>query len=208
MITARHRTFGRFWRRSEGTAAVEFAFIASILAILVIGTMEVARILFATSVLEGGLREAARFGITGQELDQDARKALVVDIIKAHGAGVVNITDGDVKASSYDNFSAIGQPEPFVDSDDGGPLDNGTYDIGEVYTDVNCNGQWDADQGQPGLGASNEVVLYTVSYDLPMMTGILSPFMGKDGKFPIEASVAVRNEPFSGSTPGCGGGGP
>lgn len=204
MTSTRHRGIGRFWRRSEGTAAVEFAFIASILALLTVGTMEVARILFATSVLEGGLREAARFGITGQELDQEARKALVVQIIKAHGAGVVNIEDSDVTSQSYDNFSAIGQPEPFVDSDDGGPLDNGTYDVGEVFTDVNCNGQWDPDQGKPGLGAGNEVVLYTVSYDLPMMTGLLSPFMGDDGNFPIEASVAVRNEPFSGATPGCG----
>ena len=204
MITARHRAFARFWRRSEGTAAVEFAFIASILALLTVGTMEVARILFATSVLEGGLREAARFGITGEELDQAARKARVVEIIHAHGAGVVNITDSDVTAKSYDNFSAIGQPEPFVDTDDGGPLDNGTYDVGEAYTDTNCNGQWDPDQGKEGLGASNEVVLYTVDYDLQMMTGLLSPFMGEDGKFNVVASVAVRNEPFSGSTPGCG----
>lgn len=204
MIAVRHRTFGRFWRRSEGTAAIEFAFIASILALLVIGTMEVARILFATSVLEGGLREAARFGITGQELDQAARKALVVQIVKAHGAGVVDVTDSDVTTMSYDNFSAIGQPEPFVDTDDGGPLDNGTYDVGEPYTDVNCNSQWDPDQGQAGLGGGNDVVLYSVSYDLPLMTGMFSPFMGQDGMFTIDATVAVRNEPFSGSTPGCG----
>ncbi len=204
MIAARDRTFARFWRRSEGTAAIEFAFIASILALLVIGTMEVARILFATSILEGGLREAARFGITGQELDQAAREARVVEIVHAHGAGVVNVTAADVTTKSYDNFSNIGQPEPFVDTDDGGPLDNGTYDPGEPYTDVNCNAQWDADQGQPGLGAGNEVVLYSVSYDLPLMTGMLSPFLGQDGKFTIEASVAVRNEPFSGTTPGCG----
>lgn len=204
MITARHRTFGRFWRRSEGTAAVEFAFIASILALLVIGTMEVARILFASSVLEGGLREAARFGITGQELDQSARKALVVQIVRAHGAGVVNVTDSNVTAQSYDNFSAIGQPEPFVDSDDGGPLDNGTYDVGEAFTDVNCNGNWDSDQGKAGLGAGNEVVLYSVSYDLPLMTGMLSPLLGQNGKFRLGANVAVRNEPFSGATPGCG----
>jgi len=204
MIASRHRTFGRFWRRSEGTAAIEFAFIASILALLIIGTMEVARILFATSVLEGGLREAARFGITGQELDQDAREARVVEIVRAHGAGVVNVTAEDVKFKSYDNFSSIGVPEPFVDSDDGGPNDNGTYDSGEAFTDVNCNGNWDPDQGQPGMGAGNEVALYIVDYDLPLMTGMFSTAMGQDGKFKIVASVAVRNEPFSGTTPGCG----
>jgi hypothetical protein len=200
MILAAARALSHFGRRSEGTAALEFAFVASTLVLLVVGTMEVSRIMFAISLLEGGLREAARFGITGQEQNQAARKQRIVDIILEHGAGVVKIDATNVQTQVYENFSAIGKPEDFVDTFI--PLNN-AYDVGEPYTDVNCNGQWDADQGRAGLGGGGEVVLYNVDYDLPLMTGLLAPLIGSAGTFRLGASVAVRNEPFFGGDPGC-----
>jgi hypothetical protein len=57
--------------------------------------------------------------------------------------------------------------------------------------------------GRAGLGAGGDVVIYQVNYDWPLLTGLLAPFIGTDGKVPLGASVAVRNEPYEGGAAGC-----
>ena len=92
----------------------------------------------------------------------------------------------------YDSFDDIGEPEPFTDQE---PM-NGAYDAGEPFSDTNGNGTWDADMGTAGVGGPGDVVVYTVSYDWPLLTGMLFSWMGTDGKVPLRASIAVRNEPY------------
>ena len=52
-------------------------------------------------------------------------------------------------------------------------------------------------------GEGGDVVLYRVDYEWPLLVGLLAPVFGNDGKVPLSASVAVRNEPYSESTPTC-----
>jgi len=194
------RHLRRLKERCEGLAAMEFAFVAPVLLLLTLGTMEVGMITFASTLLSSGLREASRFGMTGEEPTSGTRKDEIVNIINANGAGVINITAANIETLIYPNFAQIGEPEPFTDES---TPPNGKYDAGEPYTDINCNNQWDPDMGRAGLGAGGEIVLYTVNYDLEMITGILDSMIGEDGKFPLSASVAVRNEPFPGGGAGC-----
>ena len=198
MIAALRQRLARLKRRRDGVAAIEFAFIAPALLLLTIGSMEVGMIFFGNALLEGGVREAARFGLTGAMPPAGTREDHVVDVVNEHGAGVINITTANVTTLVYPNFTSIGEPEPYTD-------ENGStsYDFGEPYTDINCNGIWDPDMGRAGLGSGGEVVVYTVNYDMPMMTGLLDPMMGQDGKVPLIASVTVRNEPFDQGFPGC-----
>ena len=49
----------------RGSAVLQLAFALPVLATLVFGIFEVSGVLFATGLMEGGLREAARFGVTG-----------------------------------------------------------------------------------------------------------------------------------------------
>lgn len=198
MITALCQRLGRLKRRCDGVAAIEFAFIAPVLVLLTVGTMEVSMIFFGNALLEGGVRESARFGLTGAMPPTGTREDHVVDLVNAHGASVVNITTANVTTLVYPNFTSIGEPEPYTD-DNG----NGTYDTGEPFTDINCNSNWDADMGRAGLGSGGEVVIYVVNYDMPMMTGVLYTMIGQAGKVPLTASVTVRNEPFDSGFPGC-----
>ena len=46
-------------------------------------------------------------------------------------------------------------------------------------------------------------MLYSIDYEKPLMVGFLAPLIGKNGKFPMHASVAVRNEPFEGGDELC-----
>jgi Flp pilus assembly protein TadG len=177
-------------RDDTAGAALEFALIAPILLTFVIGIVEVAMVLFASSLLEGSVREAARYGITGYTLTGQSRETVIRNIVQRHTAGMINMSKVKITYLTYKSFTNIGQPEPFNDANH-----NGIHDPGETYTDVNGNGKWDADMGSASTGGPGDVVVYTVSYDWPLITGYLSGILGV--KIPLSASYAVRNEPWS-----------
>jgi Flp pilus assembly protein TadG len=180
----------QLWRDASAGAAVEFAFVAPVMLLFVIGIVEVAMVLFTWALLEGGVREAARYGITGYTLAGQTREQLMRAIVGKYTVGMVDMSKVTVTSLTYKSFANIGQPEPFNDANH-----NGTRDAGETYTDVNGNGKWDADMGASGAGGPGDVVVYTVSYNWPLMTGYLAQQMGL--YIPLSASYAVRNEPWS-----------
>ena len=186
--------------------ALEFALVAPIIITTVVGIIEVSMILAVASLIEGGLRDAARFGITGYVPAGTTREDHIKQIISDATVGLVDINAMNISTLVYPSFGDIGQPEPYTDVNG-----NGSYDAGEPFTDINGNGQWDADMGAAGLGGPGEIVLYKLDYDLPTMTSLMSTIIGgADGKITLKASVAVRNEPYpptrgSGGTGGTGG---
>lgn len=182
----------RVVRAEEGTAAVEFGFVLPVLIMAVAAVIDILGILFATALMEGGLREASRFGITGFDPAGQSRKEKIVELVNRAGVGLITVQAGDVSTLVYSSFENIGQPEPFVDDNPA----NGVYDLGETFNDINGNGQWDADMGAAGVGGAGDVVVYSLEYQWSLFTPVLVPFMGTDGKVPLKASVAVRNEPY------------
>lgn len=109
---------------------------------------------------------------------------------------MVQIDASNITTLVYPNFTSIGEPEPYADTNG-----NGVHDFDEPYTDINCNAQ--RDKGKSGLGHGGEVVRYSIDYELRLMTGLLAPLPGQDGKFPLAATVVVRNEPFDDGDPSC-----
>jgi Flp pilus assembly pilin Flp len=192
-----------FWRDRRGVSAVEFAIMGPVLILIVTGIMEVSMVLAVSSLIEGGLRDAARFGITGYVPPGSTREAQIKAIIGSATVGLVDMSKAEIQTLVYPSFGDIGQPEPWDDQNS-----NGVYDVGEPYTDINSNGQWDPDMGAAGLGGPGEIVLYKIKYDLGLMTPLLTPIMGgADGKVSLRASIAVRNEPYPESSGGSGSGG-
>lgn len=176
----------------DGATLVEFAFALPLVLMIFLGMFEVAMVMFVSTSVEGGLREAARYGITGQGSDAAAREAAILGIIEDHTFGFIDLDEAEVTFMVYDSFSNVGQPEPW-DDDDG----DGVWDADESYTDVNGNGQWDEDQGTAGLGDAGAVVRYTIAYDWILLTPYLAALLGDEGVFHMSASITVRNEPFS-----------
>lgn len=183
-----------------GTAALEFALALPVVLVLVTGAIEFAIMSFTSALLEGGLREAARYGITGSNPDSGTREQEIVRIVNEHAAGLFTITTANVDTKVYTDFSSIGQPEPYTDENG-----NDEYDLGEPFTDVNCNSQWDEDMGLAGAGGGNEIVLYTINHQFNTLTGFLDPIIAPSGSVAMQASVAVKNEPFPGSATVCSG---
>jgi len=182
----------------SGTAALEFAFALPVVLTLIVGTIEFSILSFANALLEGGLREAARYGITGLDPDSGSREDRIVEVVNEHAAGLFTITASDIETRVYQDFSDVGEPEPYTDTNA-----NLQYDEGEPYTDVNCNEQWDEDMAAAGVGGGNDVVVYTITYQHNTITGFLDPIIAPSGTVTLEASVAVRNEPFPGGSSVC-----
>ncbi len=176
----------------RGVAALEFAFAAPVVIIALLGALEFSLLMFGNTLMEGGLREASRFGITGHVPAGSTREEHIVDVIASNTIDLIDMTTAVLTYKIYPSFGDVGKPEPFVD----GLPANGTYDPGEEFTDINGNGQWDSDMGKAGLGGPGDIVLYTVSVNWKMFTPIIGALVSTDGILKLESSIAVRNEPY------------
>ena len=185
------RLFKPFLKDENGSPSVELALAALPLVMMVVGTMEFGMIMFTSTLMESGLRDAARFGITGEVPDAQSRLERIIDIIGERTLGLVDMEEAEIQVLVYDSFGDVGRGEDFVDGNA-----NGAYDAGETYTDENANGQWDADVGAAGAGGSGEIVVYRMNYAWPLLTPLVGHVIGNEGGFALRAAVAVRNEPW------------
>lgn len=184
------RRIARFSRNKDGAALIEFALIGPIFLFLLIALFETALVFLASALLEGGIREASRFGITGRT-DLGARDAVIQRVIEDNSVGLLNANDIEVTSEVFESFDDIGLVEEFDDANG-----NGLRDPGENFTDTNGNGRYDNGEGVPGVGGPQDIVLYSVTYDWQLITPFLRPLVPPDGIIVLQARTAVRNEPF------------
>ncbi len=190
-VAARKKGIHPLHRDEQGATIVEFALIAPTLMLFVMGIIEVAMVLFVSMLLEGSVREAGRYGITGYVYQGFDRIAIIRNIVEQNTIGLVDMKKVKIETLTYQSFSAIGKPEPFSDTNG-----NGQRDSGEAFNDVNGNGKWDEDMGVNGAGGPGDIVIYTITYDWPLLTTFLGDLMGRAGIIQLRASYAVRNEPW------------
>ena len=171
--------------------AVEFAVLAPVLFLAVIGIIELAVLLTVQVMLEGSVREASRFGITGYTPAGTTRDAQIRATIAQYSVGMVNMSNVVIVTRVFQSFGQVVRPEPCYKW-----LASGTCDTSspQNYSDANGNGHWDDGNGTNGSGGSGDIVMYTVHYRHQMMTGLMRRIMGINGWVALEASVLVRNE--------------
>lgn len=171
----------------KGTTAIEFALIAPVMLLGMMGVFDLGYTMYTSAILQGAIQKTARDstieGAADKTASLDARvKDVVADIApKARLA---------YKRTNYTNFSDVREPEDFDDVDG-----NGTCDGGEPFEDVNGNGNWDQDRGADGLGGARDAVLYevTVTYPRPFP---FAKLLGQSGYFTLTAATVLRNQPF------------
>jgi len=197
----RKKLFHKFVRCQDGTTAVELALISPVLALILFGLIELSVAMFVNTVVEGGLRDASRVGLTGMDTSGVSREQAIADIVNIASLGMVNLQAGDISSKIYPSFGDIGQPEPYTDLNGDGKYTSSsvtyggvTYPDGEPFEDINGSGAWEDDMGTAGLGGPGEIVLYTIRYDWNFLSGQIIPILG--GTIPMRASMVVRNEPF------------
>ena len=182
----------RLGRGEDGIAALEFAFIAPVLLLLVMGTVEVGLMMTAQVMMESATYTASRLGKTGYVEKNKTREATIRAEIARVGGVIMDPNKILVTSFSYKDFNEVEQPEPFVDANKNGKRDNG-----ENFTDVNGNGKYDLDRGVSGQGAASNIVVYTSTYSWELFTPMISYVLGTNGKVIISARAVVKNEPYS-----------
>jgi Flp pilus assembly pilin Flp len=177
----------RLSRDRRGVAAVEFAIVAPVLLLLIMGGMEVGHTMYVNSVMLGMIQKAGRDmslenGGTNQQAIEDKVTAALNNIVAMP-------TPPTYKILSYHDYKNAANPaEEFGDADH-----DGVCDHGETYVDSNGNGHWDADGSVAGRGGSKDVVLLQVDVRYPRLA--LGRMFSADPNVHMTASTLLRNQP-------------
>ena len=213
------RRLASLWRRKDGATAVEFALIAPAFIVLLFGIFEFSLLLLAHVTLESSIRQAAREGMTGYNEDCN-RFNRILTILQDGTVGLLDIDASDIELLQYASFEQVGTGDSFTDVDGDGAYDPSvdTFDPGTQDTDG--DGIFDADHGvsmvlpgsPPTLNDGPlEIILYRVQAEYDPMTPLFfidllggvvgANLLNSDGKIDLDASMPVRNEPWTvGST--------
>jgi Flp pilus assembly pilin Flp len=195
----------QFARDGEGATMIEFALVFPMMLLITMGIMEVSLYMAGLSTLEGGLREASRYGITSQtptaaakpDLSKvpvpfktdpdDYRTQQIGLILRQHTLNLINLDDATVSTKTYDNFMLAKDGEPFNDLNGNGIYDGpgtpGVPAAGEPFQDIACpvgNGVWDGPKSTgTGVGAAGAIVVYTITYNWRFFTPLIGKILGK-----------------------------
>ncbi len=169
----------------SGVATVEFALIAPVMLMTLFGLFDLGHGMYTKAMIQGSIEKASRNstieGATTGSLDTKVTR--VVRQITPNATIAFN-------RQSYSNFTDVGQPEEFTDTDSDGICNNG-----ETYEDANGNAVWDANQGRTGNGGARDAVLYTVLVRYPRYFPI-ARFVGQSNTVQLTSTTVLRNQPY------------
>lgn len=198
-IPALPRFVRRFAGDRRGATIIEFAAVAPVMGIVLLGGFDVAHTLYMKSVLEGVVQKAARD--SALEGSQTTTKQ---DTLDAKVTAQVHLLNKNaVIAFSrrfYRTYTEVSVKEP-EDWDDNN--NNGTCDPpagltpGEPYWDANHNGKWDKDGGNAGQGGAKDATLYTVTVSYPRLFPLYSVVPGLSSTTTVSAATVLRNQPYA-----------
>lgn len=175
----------------RGAAAVEFALVAPVLMMSMMGLGNLIHAIYAQSIVVGAVQKAGRDGTIQNKGSAAATAALdakVMESIRQVAPGATFVST----RQNYANFSNVGKPEPHTDNAGGR---TGQYDAGECYSDTNGNGSWDADGGRAGVGGANDIAKYTITVTYPRLFPTPGLNWGANGT--ITASTVLKNQPYA-----------
>ena len=181
------RLFRRLRRDARGVTMIEFAFVAPVMLLLLMGLCDMAYQCYVQAMLTGALQKAGRDStIQGAGTKSSQIDATVMSWVRSVASQATYVSS----RKSYGTFGSI-KPEAFVDTNA-----NGTCDANESFTDINGNNTWDRDPGIAGQGGANDVVLYKVTVTYPRLFP-LAGLIGWPSTQQISASTILKNQPWA-----------
>src|SRR5512132_252407 len=154
-------------RHDGGSPAVEFALAAPVLLLLMAAIVEFGTIMFVTVLMEGGLREAARWGITGQTPEDGDRAAHILEVVADRTLGLVDVSKATVKITAYPTFDDIGRGEPSSTA-----TANTTTVRRSKTATATASGTTTVANRTPG--GAGDAVVYEIDYDWPLLTSLMT----------------------------------
>lgn len=191
-MIARFRPLRQAVRRDErGATIVEFALVAPVMLMMIMGGLDAGYTVYLQSVASGTLEARARSasleGATESQFDSDIRKSMR-NILPAYAR-----TDDHVALikKNYTDYSRIDAAEKITTDADG----DGILDVGDCWLDEDENGQYGTNGGGDGLGGPDDGVYYTVTLTVPRLFPLAS-MMGLPEDQIITARTLVINQPY------------
>lgn len=185
---ARLRNLGEDER---GAALVEFAIVAPVMVLMLLGAFDIGHTLYARGVLQGVVQKVARDSTleTGTQAQQQQK---LDDRVRAQVSALANNADIEITRRYYRTFTqaAAARREDFTDNNG-----DGTCDGGEPYEDANNNNVWDDDGADAGQGGAKDAVVYTVEVTYPRFFPIYN-FIGGSDTTTLTASTVLKNQPY------------
>ncbi|WP_034159486.1 TadE/TadG family type IV pilus assembly protein [Sphingomonas sp. ERG5] len=189
----------------RGSAVVEFAIVAPVLCLLLLGIFDTAHSLYMRSVLQGIIQKVARDSAL-ESGTASAQQTALDNKVRTSVNAVANNATMTFTRRYYRTFSdaAAAKAETWTDTNGNGTCDppsGGTP--GEPYIDANNNNKWDSDGGNDGQGGAKDRVLYTVVVSYPRFFPLYN-FLATDAASrdamkvtKITASTVLENQPYS-----------
>jgi Flp pilus assembly pilin Flp len=172
----------------RGATLTEFALVAPVMLLMLMGLFDLCYQSYAQSILNGAVQAAARRATLEGNSSTTTTAALDAAVVSQVRVIARNLRwDSDRK--SYASFGDI-RAEPFSDTNA-----NGRYDLGECFSDANGNGVWDSDPGVTGQGGANDVTLYTINITYPRLFPLYG-LMGASPEQTITARTLLKNQPY------------
>jgi Flp pilus assembly protein TadG len=176
------RAMRRLARKQDGSAAIEFGFVAAPFIAMLFAIIQAAFVFFATSALEAVTAQSARLVLTGQAQGLGLTAATFHDQVCANIAGIFDCNKILVDVQVYASFSAS---TPTL------PVDPAT---GKVATNFQFN------PGKPG-----DIVTVRIMYQIPLymslfcvncMGNMAMDANGTNQRL-LMATAVFKNEPFN-----------
>ncbi len=174
MITWANRRLRRILKCQRGTAALEFALVATPFFALLIAFFETALVFLAEQTLQTATTEASRLIMTGQAQSQGLTTAQFQQDVCNNVGALFSCSNIYVNVQKFSTFSAIAQLNP---------LTNGDFNKGSLNYNI----------GGPG-----DIMLVQVFYQWPVLTAPLGfNLSNMNGNNRLLMATAVfRNEPY------------
>ena len=178
----------RLYADHSGATLIEFAIVAPVLLLMIMGLFDMAHMQYSRSVLHGAMQKAGRDltleNANSQQVNIDQRVRDQIRTVMPPDATI------ELEKMSFFEFADVSEPEEFTDQNNDGICNNN-----EPYIDANENGDWDEDRGRDGIGGARDVVLYTATVTYPRLFPMYS-MAGLSNTVTLEASTVLRNQPF------------
>ncbi len=182
---------GALRRDESGATIVEFAVVAPVLGMVLLGAFDVAHTLYTRAALQGVVQKTARDSTLESASEASAQTALD-DKVRAQVRALANNATITINRRFYRTFSeaSAARAETWTDTNN-----NGVCDGSEPYQDANRNNSWDRDGGNAGQGGAKDATLYTVTASYPRMFPLYN-LVGGSRTTTITASTVLRNQPY------------
>jgi Flp pilus assembly protein TadG len=175
---------------ARGSAAIEFAFVAPVFFMLLLGIFEAGIMFFAQTLLQSGLSDMARMIRTGQTQSAgtsqaDFRTQFCAKISQLLGCDANLVID----VEAFSGYGGVTYASPF----------NNPQAASAQQRTLNTN------LNNYITGNACDVVLVRAFYAWPLYTPGLTLYLANmaGGKYLLSAAAAFRNEPYTTTTGGC-----